>query len=173
SNSSIPADTSFLFVDSSNNPIANGVYTFYIDATTTQVEMSTANEIISSPSQFPIASITWTSPSLVLPLTDLRLFGTTANHNLRYETLGGLTLGLATGNRSYSLVYDGNRIRTIVITGDTSNIGYESPVTEYSTIPAPSGPYTITLSVLPQNQSTFPSPMPSIPGFTLVTGSPS
>jgi len=141
--SDISTDTSFLFVDGGGIPIANGTYTFYLDKTTKRIERSLG--FVSSDDKFPIASIVWTSPSLVLPIVDLRLFGTTSSDNLRFETLGGLAFGLATGTRVQT-IYQGRLVGTIAaasftIVGKTLKIkadgGGEQPVVFTGVDPLP------------------------------------
>jgi len=117
--SNIGIDTEFRFVDSLGAPIADGIYTFYVDRDLRTVVRSAAGEVINDPeNKFVLAKITWTSPSLVLPIQDFRYFGTTANKNLRFETLAGLSLGLAVGNRTESL-YSARLIGSIA--GNTFN----------------------------------------------------
>ena len=102
----LPADistiTAFNFVTSAGIPLASGVYTIYVDPATKAVKMSAAGG--GTPSgAFPVAAVTWTGSNILLPIQDLRVFGTTAKQNIRMETLLALAAGAATDNRSTSL----------------------------------------------------------------------
>lgn len=100
--SDIPLLTTFDFVDSLGAALPGGTYTFYVNPTTKTIERGTSG----TPSgAFPIASIYWDTTKLILPLTDLRKFGTTAKNNIRLETLLGLAAGTATDNRT-STIYN-------------------------------------------------------------------
>jgi len=101
SSTNIPSTSTFYFVNPypSGSPIAAGAYYFYIDSILKTVQMASSLPA----SAFPIASIQWNGSYLVLPITDLRIFGTGASRNLQLQTVLGLSTGAATDNRALTL----------------------------------------------------------------------
>lgn len=109
----IPATLEFLFIDPITLlPISAGTYTIYIDPVT-----KTVNKILGAApaGAFSIASIVWDGSKLLLPLTDLRFFGTTASSNIRLETLLALVTGSATDDRLTN-IYSARLIGSVAVT---------------------------------------------------------
>lgn len=100
----------FSFVDTNSNPLPNGVHTFYLDNVTKTVLRALPGTFNpSNASQMRLWDIQWTNPLLIFNSAhDYRLFGTLTSSNIRFELLGALETGLATGNRSLTFTYDGS-----------------------------------------------------------------
>jgi hypothetical protein len=112
----IPSLVTFNFIDSLTLlPLSAGTYSFYVDISTKTIEMISG----ASPSNsFAIASIYWDGSKLQLPITDLRVFGTTGKTNLRLETLLALAAGAATDNR-LTTIYNAKLTGSVVVTPPT------------------------------------------------------
>lgn len=123
----IPSSLQFSFVDTNSNPLPDGTYTVYLDSTDRSVK-------VANPGTFSTGDVTlkrlwtvgWANPTIVPgSKIDYRLFGTTSAANMRFELLGALSTGLATGNRGLTFAYDtgnGNRIIQIGVSGDNGSI---------------------------------------------------
>lgn len=107
----IPTQVTYDFLDPVL-PLPPSTFYFYIDKSTKTLARTTG----SIPSDgFPVASIYWDGSKLILPIADLRFFGTSARSNIRLETLLGLATGSATDNRTHNL-YNARLIGTAVVT---------------------------------------------------------
>lgn len=112
----IPTLETFNFLDSITLlPLVAGVYTFYVDPISKTIKrvLGTAPSL-----SFRLASISWDGSKLLLPITDLRTFGTTAKQNIRLETLLALTTGAATDNR-LSTIYSAKLEGSVIVTPPT------------------------------------------------------
>lgn len=111
----IPNTVQFSFIDTNGNPLPDGVYTFYVDSNDRSVDMANPGDFNTGDLTLQrIWTVQWTSPTLdSTSIRDYRLFGTLTGENIRFELLGALDTGLATGNRSITFSYDnsGNLIQ--------------------------------------------------------------
>lgn len=122
---SVPSTIQFSFVDTNGNSLPNGVHTIYLDSNDRAVKRALPGAFnLSDVTLQRIWDIQWTSPTLQSSLkNDYRLFGTLGPQNMRFELLGGLVSGLATGNRSLTFTYDiNNNITQIGVGGDNGTI---------------------------------------------------
>ena len=124
SNSILPDDVEFRFVDSLGLPITAGVYTFYLMKATSQIQRIMEPPVTTDLTKFPLLTITWTvaSPTnaSITAVKDLRVFGTVGNKNVRNELLNALALGGAISDRS-SAYYYGSINGTVASTGLVSS----------------------------------------------------
>jgi hypothetical protein len=121
----IPNAVQFSFVDSNSNPLPNGVHTFYVDSISKTIQRALPGTFNpSNTAQFRIWDIQWTSPALIFNSeNDYRLFGNLANQDMRFELLGAIETGLATGNRSLTFTYDGmGNLIQLGVGGDNGTI---------------------------------------------------
>ncbi len=112
----IPSLVTFNFIDSLTLlPLPAGIYVFYVDLATKTLMRALG----AAPSNsFAVASIQWDGSKLLLPITDLRTFGTTGKQNLRLETILALATGAATDNRM-TTIYSAKLTGSVVVTPPT------------------------------------------------------
>lgn len=141
----VPSQVLFNFVDAMLSPIAAGTYYFYVDKTTRLVTRALG----AAPSDsFPIASIVWDGAKLLLPITDLRTFGTASKANIRLETLLALATGAATDNRT-SVFYKARLIGATAVTSPTYAFTGLGGTTLNVTVDGT--PDSVTFAALPAN----------------------
>lgn len=124
----------FSFVDTNNNPLPNGVHTFYLDSVTKTVLRALPGTFVPGAAVMRLWDIQWTNPTLVFSsANDYRLFGTLTGSNMRFELLGALDTGLATGNRTLTFAYDlsGNLIQ-MAVGGDNGTISGNNTLVTFS-----------------------------------------
>lgn len=143
--SDIPTQTLFNFVDVTLSPIPVGTYYIYVDKTTKTVQRALSAAPADS---FPIASIYWDGAKLLLPITDLRKFGTSGRPNIRLETLLGLATGSATDNREHTLYYSSITGAFAVTSPTHAFTGLGSTTL---TMDVGGSPETVTFPALPVN----------------------
>lgn len=109
----IPTTITFDFIDPDTLlALAAGTYVFYVDSSTRTIARAIGAAPLSS---FAIASVVWDGSKLLLPVTDLRKFGTTGKANIRLETLLALAAGVATDTR-LSTLYSARLVGSVVVT---------------------------------------------------------